>query len=64
MSDRALQETQAATRAAEAREAIAKKIASLAGKVEDDADAKVVLHLAEAYAALASEPPRTRTGTT
>jgi hypothetical protein len=63
MSDRAIQETQAATRAAEARGAIAKKIASLAGKVEDDAGAQIVLHLAQAYAALAAEPPRTRTGT-
>ena len=50
----------AAAQAAEARHAIAKKIASLAGKVKDDADAQVVLHLAQAYAALAAEPPRTR----
>lgn len=64
MSDRAKQETQAATRAAEAREAIAKKIAALAAKVADDADAQVVLHLAQAYAALAAEPPRTRAGAT
>jgi hypothetical protein len=29
-------------------------------KVEDDAEAPVVLHLAEAYVHLASEPPRAR----
>jgi hypothetical protein len=54
------QQTEAATRAAEAREAIAKKIATLAGKAKDDADAQMLLHLAQAYAALAAEPPRTR----
>ena len=30
--------------------------------MKDDADAQMVLHLAQAYAALASEPPRTRAG--
>jgi len=53
-------QTDAAAQAAEARAAIAKKIASLAGKVKDDVDAQVVLHLAQAYAALAAEPPRAR----
>jgi hypothetical protein len=62
MTDRAQAQTDAAARAAEARAAIAKKIASLAGKVDDDVDAQIVLHLAQAYAALAAEPPRTRGG--
>jgi len=52
----------AAVRAADARAAIAKKIATLARAVKDDADAQMVLHLAQAYAALATEPPRTRGG--
>jgi hypothetical protein len=60
MTERGLSQEEAATRAAEARTAIAKKIASLAGKVKDDVDAQMVLHLAQAYAALAAEPPRTR----
>ena len=50
----------AAIRAADARAAIAKKITSLARKVTDDTEAQMVLHLAQAYAALAAEPPRTR----
>jgi hypothetical protein len=41
-------------------QAIAKKIATLVPKVEDDTEVQVVLHLAEAYANLAIEPPRTR----
>ena len=60
MTDTVQEQADAATRAAEARAAIAKKIASLVGKVEGPADAEIVLHLAQAYAALASEPPRTR----
>lgn len=60
MSEGTHGQADAAARAAEAREAIARRIASLAGKVKDDADAQVVLHLAQAYAALAAEPPRTR----
>lgn len=62
MTERAESQTEAAIRAADARAAIAKKIAALAGKVKDDADAQMVLHLAQAYAALAAEPPRTRGG--
>ena len=62
MTDRAENQADAAIRAAAARAAIAKKIASLAGKVNDDNDAQMVLHLAQAYAALAAEPPRTRGG--
>ena len=60
MTDRVQEQADAATRAAEARAAIAKKIASLVGKVEGADDAQVVLSLAQAYAALAAEPPRTR----
>lgn len=50
----------AAQRAAEARGAIAKRIAALTPGVKDDMEAQVVLHLAQAYAQLAAEPPRTR----
>lgn len=60
MTERAQTQADAATRAAEARAAIAKKITSLTGKVQGTADAEVVLQLAQAYAALATEPPRTR----
>lgn len=60
MTERGQSQLEAATWAAEARAAIAKKIASLAGTVKDDADAQMVLHLAQAYAALAAEPPRAR----
>ena len=60
MTERAQAQGDAATRAAEARAAIAKKIASLVGKVEGADDAQVILSLAQAYAALAAEPPRTR----
>jgi hypothetical protein len=60
MSERMQAQSAAALRAAEAREAIASKIAQLAPKVKDGAGAEVILHLAEAYAALAAEPPRTR----
>jgi Skp family chaperone for outer membrane proteins len=60
MTERTQAQTDAATRAAEARAAIAKKIASLVGKVDGAEDAQVVLSLAQAYAALAAEPPRTR----
>lgn len=50
----------AARSAAKARQAIAKRIGKLAPGVEKDADAQIVLHLAEAYANLAAEPPRVR----
>ncbi|HEX6401075.1 MAG TPA: hypothetical protein VF108_11505 [Actinomycetota bacterium] len=60
MTERAQAQADAATRAAEARAAIAKKIVSLVGKVDGTADAEVVLQLAQAYAALATEPPRAR----
>jgi hypothetical protein len=62
MTERSNSQGDAAVRAADARAAIAKKIATLARGVKDDADAQMVLHLAQAYAALATEPPRTRAG--
>ena len=62
MTERSDSQSDAAVRAADARAAIAKKIVTLARGVKDDADAQMVLHLAQAYAALASEPPRTRAG--
>jgi hypothetical protein len=55
-------QSEAAQVAARTRQAIAKKIATLVPKVEDDIEAQVVLHLAEVYAHLAIEPPRTRVG--
>jgi hypothetical protein len=60
MSERKHAQAEAALQAAEAREAIARRIATLAPRVKDQAGAQVVLHLAQAYAALAAEPPRTR----
>ena len=62
MSERTESQAEAAIRAADARAAIAKKITSLAGKVKDETEAQMVLHLAQAYAALAAEPPRARGG--
>jgi hypothetical protein len=62
MSERGESQAEAAIRAADARTAIARKITSLAAKVKDETDAQMVLHLAQAYAALAAEPPRTRGG--
>jgi hypothetical protein len=55
-------QAEAAEVAAKARQAIAKRIAKLVPKVGGDADAQVILHLAEAYANLAAEPPRARAG--
>jgi len=52
----------AATAAARARQVIAEKIAKLVPAVEKDDLAQVVVHLAEAYAHLAAEPPRIRAG--
>jgi hypothetical protein len=60
MTERTEGQADAAAEAAAARQAIAKKIATLARRVKDDADAQLVLHLAQAYAALATEPPRAR----
>ena len=52
----------AAAAAAKAREVIASRIAKLVRGTENDELASVVLHLAEAYAHLAVEPPRSRAG--
>ena len=45
-----------------ARQMIAERIGKLLPSVENDDLAQVVLHLAEAYAQLAMEPPRSRAG--
>ena len=50
----------AALSAAKARQAIAEKIRKLVPGTKKDADAQVIVHLAEAYANLAAEPPRVR----
>jgi len=55
-------QAEAAELAAKARQAIAMRIAKLVPKVEGQAEAQVILHLAEAYANLAAEPPRARAG--
>jgi hypothetical protein len=54
------EQADAARSAAVARKAIADRIRKLASGVQDDAGAQIVLHLAEAYANLAAEPPRVR----
>lgn len=60
MTEQADAQAAAAVLAAEARQAIATRIAALVPQVEDDTSAQIVLNLAEAYAHLASEPPRVR----
>ena len=60
MTTQADAQTKAAIAAARAREVLAEKIAKLSASVKDDVEAQVVLHLAEAYGYLASEPPRAR----
>jgi hypothetical protein len=60
MTTQADSQTKAADAAAKAREVLAQRIAKLTPGVKDDADAQVVLHLAEAYGHLAAEPPRAR----
>lgn len=55
-------QTRAAAAAARARQVIAERIAKLVPEVNTDQRAQVVLHLAEAYAQLAVEPPRSRAG--
>jgi hypothetical protein len=52
--------TKAAEAAARAREVIAQRITKLVPGVENEGSAQIVLHLAEAYAHLAVEPPRSR----
>jgi hypothetical protein len=60
MAESTSEEAAAAESAAHARRAIAERIAALVPKIEGDADAQLVLKLAQAYANLASEPPRAR----
>lgn len=55
-------QVKAAAAAAKARQVIAEKIAELVPGVENEDLALVVVELAEAYAHLAVEPPRSRTG--
>jgi hypothetical protein len=55
-------QAEAAGLAAKARQALAKRIAKLAPTAEQQSEAQVILHLAEAYAHLAAEPPRVRAG--
>lgn len=55
-------QAEAAELAAKARQAIAMRIAKLVTQVDGQAEAQVILHLAEAYANLAAEPPRARAG--
>ena len=62
MADQADVQAEAAELAAKARQAIAKRIAKRAPTVEQQSEAQVILHLAEAYANLAAEPPRARAG--
>jgi len=52
----------AAAAAAKAREVIANRITKLVPATENEELALVVVHLAEAYANLAVEPPRSRAG--
>ena len=52
----------AAAAAARAREVLAQRITKLVPGLDDDDLAQVVLRLAEAYAHLAVEPPRSRAG--
>ena len=60
MEERTDEQAQAARSAAKARQAIAEKIRKLTSGVQKDADAQIILHLAEAYEHLAAEPPRVR----
>jgi hypothetical protein len=55
-------QAEAAQLAAKARQAIAQRIAKLVPMVEQQSEAQVIMHLAEAYAHLAAEPPRVRAG--
>jgi DNA/RNA-binding domain of Phe-tRNA-synthetase-like protein len=55
-------QAEAAELAAKARQALAKRIAKLAPTAEQQSESQVILHLAEAYAHLAAEPPRARAG--
>ncbi len=60
MTDGSDVQVDAAEAAALARRVIALRIAELAPEVTDGDAAEVIANLAEAYANLASEPPRVR----
>lgn len=60
MADNTDAQADAALNAAKARTAIAERIITLAPHVENEAGAELLLQLAEAYANLATEPPRVR----
>jgi hypothetical protein len=60
MVERTDRQVDAASSSAKARQAIAERIRKLVPGVQKDADAQITLHLAEAYANLAAEPPRVR----
>ncbi|MGH2578595.1 MAG: hypothetical protein ACRDG9_12730 [Actinomycetota bacterium] len=60
MVDKTDAQIDAALSAGKARQAIAERIRKLVPGIQKDADAQIVLHLAEAYANLAAEPPRVR----
>jgi len=62
MAERGDAQSEAAQLAAKARQAIAQRIAKLVPLVEQQSEAQVIMHLAEAYAHLAAEPPRVRAG--
>ncbi len=62
MAERGDAQAEAAQLAAKARQAIAQRIAKLVPLVEQQSEAQVIMHLAEAYAHLAAEPPRVRAG--
>ena len=60
MNEASEAQQEAARAAATARRGIAMKIAELTPQVSDEDSAEVIALLAEAYANLASEPPRVR----
>jgi hypothetical protein len=62
MAEQGDSQAEAAQLAAKARQAIAQRIAKLVPLVEQQSEAQVIMHLAEAYAHLAAEPPRVRAG--
>jgi hypothetical protein len=55
-------QVEAAVAAAKARRVIAERIRELVPGAENDAAAQVIVHLAQAYADLATETPRSRAG--
>jgi hypothetical protein len=55
-------QAEAAQSAAKARQVIATRIIKLTPTAQQQSESQVILHLAEAYAHLAAEPPRARAG--